>query len=627
MKYSINKYIFIVFIGLIGFVGYLQYKVVENTNLLKTQEISKTISYAANIISYLKTKVPDNLQKRLEQDPKLREELNGILQAFITDKYKYIFVVEQSHKKYFRFLLDGSSNSPEVYHAIFFPKSKAYKEVYITQDPKIIKQKDEVENVWLSLLYPIVYDGKTEALLVIDLSKVYGEYLEDFNLPLTHTIIIMQVVLVLVVLAFIIAYIKYQNIRNKLIQDHISKAYTKQYLVEFLINNSIQDYNILLLDIDGFKVINTKYGHEVGDKFLKEFVSFLYKLVKNENHQGMVFRQQGGEFVILIPKGDYQFKNFVKFLFESLQSKKYLINNEIIQITVSISALYIAEDINNLDRILRILDELLLEVKSMGKNNYKVLDVDDSNLIRYKDIDFIKQLLEDNKVQCVYQPIYDIQNEKISKFETLVRLYDEEADDYISPSFFMDMIRGTSQYIKMSRLVFKEIFETLKKYPHIELSVNLHLDDLYNQEMMNTIINHLHKYKNDAKRLTFEILEDKEIQDFARVEDIFQTLKKYGSKIAIDDFGSGYSNYIYLIKLDVDIVKLDGSLIQELMHNKSDAILTIKYMKKMIEGLGYDMIVEFVSESEIYDDIVDLGIQYAQGYYLGEPKLISEYVD
>jgi EAL domain-containing protein (putative c-di-GMP-specific phosphodiesterase class I) len=178
----------------------------------------------------------------------------------------------------------------------------------------------------------------------------------------------------------------------------------------------------------------------------------------------------------------------------------------------------------------------------------------------------------------------------------------------------------------MSKLVFKHIFETLKKYPDIHISANVHLDDLFNSEMMSMIIEELFYHQEYANRLTFEILEDKEIYDYERVNEIFTHLRAYGSKIAIDDFGSGYANYLYLLKLNVDIIKLDSSLIKELKTQPIKSKQVISSIVDLAHKLDCEVIAEFVSDEEIYNAILKLGIEYSQGYYLGEPRLIGKYI-
>lgn len=269
----------------------------------------------------------------------------------------------------------------------------------------------------------------------------------------------------------------------------------------------------------------------------------------------------------------------------------------------------------------------LLDIKSKGKNALGLLGMDHFNQMKYGNIDYIKDALEEERLVCIYQPIINTKTKKIVKYEALVRLIDKEnGEQLIPPAHFMYVIKGTSQYIKMSKLVLKEVFRVLHKYPEIEISVNLDLDDLYNADMMKLITKNLYRHKNMANRLTFEILEHNEISDYGQVALIFQQLKTFGSKIAIDDFGSGYANYVYLIKLDVDILKIDGSLIQELLHDPKRTKIMLDSIKNLADIYHYEVVAEFVSSKKIYEMISDLGIEYVQGYYLGEPKPMEAYM-
>ena len=629
MKYKykyINKYI----LGLLGFLIvfaiYMQYSVVQSTKELKELEINKTKQYAQKIIKYIKQRVPTDLDKSLE-DEVLRRELNSVLHAFMTDKYKYIFVLYKVNDKYYRFLLDGSSTSKEDFHSIFLPKSHVYNEVYKDKQIKIIKQKDSVENVWISVLAPILYDKSTKALLVLDLSKKYGEYLETFNSPIISLINLMQIFLVVSTLVLLILFYRYYKFRKNFLLDKTTQAFTRQYLDEFFSKNSLDEYHAFMIDIDEFRVINTKFGYEVGNKVLYEFVAYIKEVIQDYKSE-FIFRISGGEFIILIPKdGNTDLYKISSQFFDKVKNKKYFIDNEIIHLSISMSSISIPENVTSWYKVLRILDEKLLEIKNRGKNDFDIIDDKDNVKIKYSDINYIKDKLDNEGLVSLYQPIFDTKTKQIVKYETLVRLYDEEEDKLISPYFFLDVIRGTSQYIKMSRLIFKNVFDTLAKYPDIELSVNFHLDDLYNTEMMQMIEDMLSKHNEYAYRLTFEILEDKEIFDYEKVNSVFSKLKVFGSKIAIDDFGSGYANYNYLIKLDIDLLKIDGSIIKELLNNPTKTKKVISSIKQLADSLGYEVIAEFVSEQEVYDYMLELDIKYSQGFYLGEPKPISEYVD
>lgn len=621
----LNRFIFFVMALLVVFAVYLQYMITESTNRLKNEEVKKSEQYAQKIANYLQSKIPtDDIEAVLVKNPKLRQELNVVLQTFLTKQYRYIFLLKKDTQGHYRFLLDGSKEDPEVFNAIFFPKSDLFEEVCKSHKMQIVKQHEGVKKIWLSLVYPVVKHNHTEALLVLDLSESYGKYLNTVNSPLMHVVEMMQIFLFgsLFLLVFIVY--RYNKFRKSILVDRLTGAYTKLYLEEFFNRHKVDRYDAVLLDIDEFKQINTKYGYRSGDHILKEFVETICDVVSPL--KAKVIRTSGAEFFIVLPKDKIEIETVSRKLFEILKDKRYLIGNEVASLSVSMSAIEIPDETASIQNIVRLLDEKLLEIKSKGKNSLGILGLRHLNEIQYGNMDYIKEALEEERLLCLYQPIFHTEKKEIIKYEALVRLIDkDDPAKLISPYHFMKVIKGTSQYIKMSKLVLKEVFHTLQIYPDIELSVNLDLDDLYNNDMMTLIRENLYDHREIANRLTFEILEEKEIYDYDKVSLIFQQLKAHGSKIAIDDFGSGYANYSYLIQLDIDILKIDGSLIRELETEPVRTKIVLASIQEIASTFNYELIAEFVSSKEIYEAMRELGIEYSQGFYLGEPKPIEEY--
>ncbi len=620
----VDKFIGFLLISLIVFAIFLQVSTTENTKKLKNDEILKTEQYAQKIVRLIELRVNSNLEKTLKGNELVQKELNEILEAFLTKQYSYIFMLSKDDEGHYRFILDGDKENPEVYGSIFFPKSALFDKVYSEGKMSIIEQHDDVEGVWVSLVYPYREEGKTEALLVLDLSREYASYLNNFNSPLVRVVRIMQLFLFFALIFLIMITYRYYQTRKILIKDSLSNAYTKYYLADFFNKNDIAKYHFFLVDIDEFKAFNKKHGNDFGDKLIQSFVSRFQEALGED---AKVIRSVGTEFIAFCPKMEVDIYTLSEKLFQLLGTKAYHIEEERVHLSLSISAMNTPKTVHSVQKVLHILDEELLKIKSQGKNAFSVRCIDNDERMTYNDIDYVKLALEEERLLCLYQPIYETDSKQIVKYEALARLIDkEEPSKLISPFEFMQLIKGTSQYIKMSKLVLSDVFYTLSKYPKIEISMNLDLDDLFNKDMMKLINDYLVDNKENAARLTFEIIEENEISDYERVSDIFNALKKYGSKIAIDDFGSGYANYQYLISLDIDILKIDGSLIRKLKNDDKRAYIVVESIKNLAEIFDYELVAEFVSDEFIYSKVKDLGIRYSQGYYLGEPRLINEYL-
>ncbi|MEN8728083.1 MAG: EAL domain-containing protein [Sulfurovum sp.] len=620
-----DKFIFFLMVLLIIFAVFLQITTVKSTEKLKLEEIEKAEQYASKIVKLIQLRTDNNIEYVLTNKPQLREQLNESLQAFLTKQYQYIFVLQKDLKGKYRFLLDGSEEEPEEYKSIFFPKSKLFDNVYEKQKMQIIEQHEGVEQIWLSLVYPIVDENETEALLVLDLSESFGEHLNNFNSPLMRVVWMMQVFLIVSLHLLIFLAYRYYKIRKELTIDDLTSVFKKQYLLEFFDKNRMDNYNIMLLDIDEFKDVNQKFGYESGDMILKEFTQVLSSILSSN---AIIVRTGGAEFLIVSPKSEGEVEEQAQNIFDVLKEKKYLVGNEIQYLTVSMSAMNVPDDTTSIQHIERLLDEKLLEVKSKGKDGLAILNITEISNAYYNNMDYIKEALEEERLICLYQPIFETQTKQIIKYEALVRLIDkEDPEKLIEPFHFMKLVKGTSQYIKMSKLVLREVFKTLQKYKNVEISMNVDLDDLDNADMMKLITHNLYQNRDVANRLTFEILEEHEVKDYGKIMFYLQQLKAFGSKVALDDFGSGYASYSYLIKLNIDILKIDGSIIKELKNSPDHAKTVIRSIKELAESFQYELVAEFVSDEDIYNSIKDLGIQYAQGYYLGEPKPIEWYID
>jgi len=620
----IDKFIAFLMLLLIVFAIFLQVSTNKSTDKLKNDEIIKSGQYAQKIVRLIALRTKGNLEKSLTESSTLQIQLNEVLQAFLTQQYRYIFLLNQDETGHYRFLLDGSKDNPEEYKSIFFPKSKLFDKVYKDGVISIVEQHGGVEEVWVSLVYPFKEKGKTAGLLVLDLSKEYANYLNHFNSPLVRVIKFMQIFLIFSLLFLLVLAYRYYKARTILIKDSHTGAYTKSYLREFFDKYNIEDYYVILIDIDEFKEVNKKYGEGFGDMLIKLFVSRLKEYLTIDSK---IIRRGGTEFLVVVPKKKNTIETLAKTLFFILKEKAYSIDNESIQINISMSAINTPKDATSIQNVLRFLDEALLKIKSEGKNAFKILGVENYDEMKYSDIDYIKEALEEERLTCLYQPIYATKSKRIVKYEALVRLKDKQnPEKLIPPVHFMHVIKSTSQYIKMSKLVLSKVIHTLEKYSNIEISINLDLDDLYNIDMMLLINEYLEKHQEIAHRLTFEILEENEIKDYDRVSAIFTELRKYGSKIAIDDFGSGYANYSYLIQLDIDILKIDGTLIHAYYNEPERTKEVLKSIQKLASIFKYEIVAEFVSDEIIYDYINELGIDYVQGLYLGEPRPINEYL-
>ena len=232
----------------------------------------------------------------------------------------------------------------------------------------------------------------------------------------------------------------------------------------------------------------------------------------------------------------------------------------------------------------------------------------------------VKIALDNYKIVSYFQPIINNKTRKVEKYESLVRLVDESGN-VVSPYFFLDISKKGNYYNKITHRVLENSFKILE---HIstKISINLSSLDIEKESTRNKLYELLDEYKKDASRIVFELLEDEDVKDFTVIKRFIKKVKSFGVKIAIDDFGAGYSNFERLLEFEPDILKIDGSLIKNIVNdtyskNVVETIVSFAKKQKIIT------IAEFVENEEIFNILNNLGVDYSQGYYFGEPKHIS----
>lgn len=432
-----------------------------------------------------------------------------------------------------------------------------------------------------------------EDLALFNLIKTTGEELNDLNLKLEEKI-----------------KEKTESLEKQYYTDELTGLENRNKII---IDLSQRKYDKLaIIDIKSFNDINDFYGNTIGDVVLKA-LSKLIHLYCNQNKLNS-YRVNSDIFAVVDNIGaKEEFIEKIRFLQKLINNQCFFYEEGKIYITVIMG--------------LALEEESLFEKAEMAvhyaKKNKKLFQIYKEELNRYEAIKQniiwtkkIKDAIADNRIVPFFQPIVNNRLGTIEKCEALIRMIDENGKA-ISPYFFLDIAKKAGLYKELTIIMLEKIFEVLNKTDY-EISINLLLQDIVSSEIRTLIIEKLEK-ANNPKKVVFEIVEAEGIENFNEVTDFIKDIKKYGSKIAIDDFGTGYSNFSYLMKLNVDYIKIDGSIIKNVYKDKSAEMVT-KTIVAFANALGIETIAEFVADEEIYNKIKDLNIDYSQGYYFSEPR-------
>ena len=367
-------------------------------------------------------------------------------------------------------------------------------------------------------------------------------------------------------------------------------------------------YIIVLINIDKFKDINFYFGTEIGNRLIINVAERLKRLKKKYNLK--LFHIDIDEFALLFSDvEESKLNEIIKDILSELE-KPYNINGNEIIVRFRAGVSFHKKDFIRADIALDLAKEMKKDIV-FGK------EIKDLN--RYKEhlkwLGKIKKALENDRIVPFFQPIVD-KNEKVIKYEALVRLIDEDGN-IVSPFFFLEVAKKSRLYLEITKRVIKKAIEKIND-KNVAVSINLTLEDIDDEDMRNYILNKIKSLEN-KKLLTFEIVESEDVGENETVKEFLHNIKKSGALIYIDDFGSGYSNFDYLIKLKPDGVKIDGSLIKNILTDKNSEII-VKTIISFAKEMKISIIAEFVEKKEIFEKLKNLGVDYFQGYYFSPPK-------
>ncbi len=382
---------------------------------------------------------------------------------------------------------------------------------------------------------------------------------------------------------------------------------------------------LILLNIDFFKEINDCYGNHIGDLTLIAIAKRLKELQKKFYYR--LYKMSGDEFAFLFDKKIEleELYNFIKTICAAIEEEPFKLAEHEIFVKVTLGAAR-SEDIDSVNlkegkwrSLATHADMALKKAKKLGKHfiifheSMQISKEFERNLIWKKKL---KDAIDSHRIVPFFQPIMNNFSEKIEKYETLVRIVDRESG-IVTPSYFLDAAKKSHLYGKITSTVLNKAISLFKDTDY-EFSVNLTIQDIIEEDINHFIIKTLKENANIATKIIFEILESEGIENYGVVIEFIKQVKELGCKIAIDDFGSGYSNFEHLMKLDVDYIKLDSCLISNLSENANAQIIT-KTIVNFAKELGLKTISEFVHSEEIYKKSKELGVDYSQGYFIGKP--------
>ncbi|MDB2562422.1 EAL domain-containing protein [Sulfurimonas sp.] len=377
--------------------------------------------------------------------------------------------------------------------------------------------------------------------------------------------------------------------------------------------NNLDDKTLILIDIVGFSGINENNGYATGDFVLQELARFLDTKYSNNFN---VYHLDNDLFAMMLSNPNMQnIIEIVEKIKYDISQFKILKNNfnQSLDTTIGVAR----ESESNL---MRKAELALKEARNTGKNKIQYYSDDLQVIKKLKDTNLwapiIRDALTNGNILSYYQPIYNLDSNKIEKYEILVRLLHE--GKVHTPFAFLEAARHTGQLYDIFKCMFENACKQAKKTGY-QFSINIGDSEFEHDDIVDFIKKSLQEYDINPKLLSLEILEYNSIGENTKILEKIAQIHELGIQIVIDDFGVNCSNFGQIQNLPIDIIKIDGSFIENLPVS-TDSQIIIKTIQTYAKEKNIQLVAEFVSDATVLEFVQKLGIEYGQGFHLAMPS-------
>lgn len=396
-------------------------------------------------------------------------------------------------------------------------------------------------------------------------------------------------------------------------QDKLIELPSRKVLFETI--DTSKDPHLAIINICDFRDINTLHGQLFGDLYLRHLASKLNYIMPQE---WTLFHLQGDEFALFCDTiiTHNLFITTCQKILSQLTHEGLFIEQKYYPLSIRIGIA------NGLEYLYNRAEIAMKEARDAHKSMVVYDDSEGFTQRLQKDIQWnetIRNALQENRFTIFFQEIVPlhVKSSERKKYEILIRLIDTEGN-IITPFHFLDLAKRIHLYDQLTRFVMQEGFRAALEL-HCDISINITQEDIVTPETVQFLFDLLKQYPTLSERITLELVESEGLEDSLEVKTFIQKAKDYGCLFAIDDFGAGYSNFEYLLRLNVDFIKIDGSLIKHL-DTDLNAYATVKAITHFAKNLGILVVAEFIHNQKILEKVQELGIDFGQGFYLHEPS-------
>ncbi len=423
--------------------------------------------------------------------------------------------------------------------------------------------------------------------------------------------------------------------------DQLTEAFNRNHF-ELELEKSLREveghmrtHAMLYLDLDQLKVLNDTAGHEAGDAAIK----FASVVVEQElPYSSTLARMGGDEFAVLLrDSNEIAAQKIAQAIIYALSNNAFTWGNITLNITCSIGIRMIDHTADSPQMVHAQADAACHAAKDEGRNRYHLYHFEDAELRQrqqeMESVSLVHEALAHDRLELFAQRILDLNDDEGRRklhFEILVRIRHPDGG-YISPGIFMPASEKYNVAHLIDRAVVTKTLAWLEVHPVVveQLSVcaiNLSGQTIGNRDFVRFLLEAIEQSSIPNEKLCIEVTETAAMGNLNQAIELFTRIKEKGCLIALDDFGSGLSSFGYLKKLPVDIVKIDGMFVRDMDTNQTDYLM-VRSINDLAKEMGKRTVAEFVENVRIIDNLLTLGVDYAQGYVISKPKPLSELVD
>jgi diguanylate cyclase (GGDEF)-like protein len=379
-------------------------------------------------------------------------------------------------------------------------------------------------------------------------------------------------------------------------------------------------YALLYLDLDRFKLHNEAAGHGSGNYLLQTVANNLRGALPQEY---LLARLGSDEFAVLLQGANEEEAQHTAEYLRSLTAEIEPDGDQIVyHVGVSVGLAMIRPGaLSTASQALAQAEQACFVAKTRGGNAVHTFSQEDDVLQHMREdmhwAQPIRTALSRNQLFLAYQPILDVRKAEVSHYEALVRIPQQLGGDDQSARFMLAAERlGLAQQIDL--WVINSAINYLSTNNDISLGINLSSHAFQESSLLPLLQEKLRTTRIAPERLTFEITETAAIMNFADTRRMVNKLREMGCRFALDDFGSGFSTYHYIKQFPIDMLKIDGSFILNINQDQQDQAI-VKSMIEIAHSLGKEVVAEFIEDADTLELLTKMGIDHAQGYYIGRP--------